>query len=110
GHSYLSLRKAASPPPKPYNQWVPLAQRLFGMAWVPPFNPCFNRPLVNPFLLPLFSLYGRFFPRAAVADIRDASYIIVESGPGLALIPLLARACPEAKIIYEVSDRLVTVG
>jgi 2-beta-glucuronyltransferase len=110
GQSYLSLLKAKNPPAKPYNQWVLLGNRLFGMSWIPPFNPCFNRPLFNPFLLSLFSLYPRFFPRSALHNIQDVDYIVVESGPGLALIPLLARTCPNAKIIYEVSDRLVTVG
>lgn len=110
GKSYLSLLKVKDPPAKPYNQWVSLGNNLFGMSWIPPFNPCFNRPLFNPFLLPLFSLYAKFFPRSALHPIHDADYIVVESGPGLALIPLFARACPNAKIIYEVSDRLVTVG
>ncbi len=110
GQSYLALVKAKNSPARPYNQWVLLANRLFGMSWIPPFNPCFNRPLANPFLLPLFSLYARFFPRSTLHSIRDANYIVVESGPGLALIPMLASACPGAKIIYEVSDRLVTVG
>lgn len=110
GQSSLSLLKSKNRPAKPYNQWVLLGNRLFGMSWVPPFNPCFNRPVLNSFLLPLFSLYPRFFPRSALNQIQDADYIIVESGPGLALIPQLARACPAAKIIYEVSDRLVTVG
>jgi len=110
GQSYLSFLKAKNLPAKPYNQWLPLAHRLYGMSWVPPFNPCFNRPVVNSVLLPLFSLYPRFFPRSALKQIQDADYIVVESGPGAALIPLLASTCPNAKIIYEVSDRLVTVG
>lgn len=110
GRSYLSLLSAKTAPARPYNEWVGLGNGLFGMAWIPPFNPCFNRRFANPFLLPLFSLYAKFFPRAMLAAIRDADYIVVESGPGLALIPVLARACPHAKIIYEVSDRLITVG
>jgi 2-beta-glucuronyltransferase len=110
GQSYLSLLKSKSLPSKPYNRWVLQANRLFAMSWIPPFSPCLNYPVLNFFLLPLFSLYFRFFPRAALLHIQDADYIVVESGPGLVLIPLLARACPAAKIIYEVSDRLVTVG
>lgn len=110
GQSHLSLLTKKSRPPEPYNCWVALRDHLYGMVWVPPFNPCLNKPLINPFLLPVFSLYPRFFPRAALNDIQDADYIVVESGPGLALVPGLAKACPKAKIIYQVSDRLVTVG
>lgn len=110
GQSQLSLLKAKQRPVKPYNEWVLLGDRFLGMNWVPPFHPCLNRPGLNNLLLPLFSLYPKFFPESALAQIADADYIVVESGPGLALIPQLANACKKARIIYEVSDRLVTVG
>lgn len=110
GQSQLSLLKARQRPLKPYNEWVFLGDRLLGMTWVPPFHPCLNKPALNNLLLPLFALYPKFFPEAALTHIADADYIVVESGPGLALIPQLASVCKSAKIIYEVSDRLVTVG
>ena len=110
GQSQLSLLKAKQRPLKPYNEWVFLGDRFLGMNWVPPFHPCLNKPGLNNLLLPLFALYPRFFPESALAPIADADFIVVESGPGLALIPQLANACKQATIIYEVSDRLVTVG
>jgi 2-beta-glucuronyltransferase len=110
GQSRLSMLKGGASPVKPYNQWVNLGKNFFGMTWVPPFHPCLNKPALNNFLLPLFSLYPKFFPESALAQLADADYIVVESGPGLALIPQLAGACKKATIIYEVSDRLVTVG
>lgn len=110
GQSQLSLLKSKQRPIKPYNEWVFLGDRFLGMNWVPPFHPCLNKPALNNLLLPLFSLYPKFFPESALEQIADADYIVVESGPGLALIPQLANACKQATIIYEVSDRLVTVG
>lgn len=110
GQSWLSMLKTGHSPEKPHNQWVTLDERFYGMSWVPPFHPCLNKPAFNNVLLPLFSLYPKFFPADELARIADADYIVVESGPGLALIPQLAKVCKNATIIYEVSDRLVTVG
>lgn len=110
GQSKLSLRGKKTRPPEPYNQWIPLSNKLFGLSWVPPFHPCLNRPILNTLFLPFFSLYPKFFPQSCLSDIEDADYIVIESGAGLSLVPILAKHCPKAKIIYEVSDRLVTVG
>lgn len=58
----------------------------------------------------LFAFYRSRFPKIAASWVRDAGAVIVESGLGVAFIELIRQINPEARIIYNASDDLATLG
>lgn len=92
------------------NRWIWQSPNLKSFSWVPPIHPCLNKPVIGKILMPFFRHYERFFPDSAMKEIEGTDILVVESGPGLTLIPKLRQFCPNAYFIYEVSDRLKTVG
>ena len=89
------------------NRWYSSKDVRF-FDWVPFFH-FFKQPFR--FLDRLFRLYPLQFPRHALQALPPApDVIVVESGSGLALIPLFKKTFPEARIIYSVSDRLARLN
>lgn len=56
------------------------------------------------------SLYVRFSPSILGKWIREAQTIIIESGKAVAFFPLIKKINPCARIIYNCSDALETIG
>lgn len=109
GKSYLS-KLFGRPIPSVRNQWVKLSERLNVYNWVSWIHPCLNHRFLNPFLLPIFKLIPHQFGKGNLQRLAASDVLIVESGIGLALIPLIKQLNGNIKIIYEASDRLKTVG
>ncbi len=94
----------------PYNEWVEISDHLKTFTWCAPIHPCVDAGPLNILLNPIFATYPLFFPEVALSEIHDADLFIIECGPPILLVPVLANACPDAKFIYSVSDRMITVG
>jgi 2-beta-glucuronyltransferase len=90
----------------PYNEWTPISPNLRKFVWKPLFHPAnFNSNVVNMLAWPIFSLYPQLMPSNLKDGLRDADLFIVECGVATTLTPKFAEMCPNAKIIYDVSDR-----
>lgn len=107
GFSTLTgLKKDARGYKPPHNQWTHLTPNLRKYVWKPLFHPAnFDNDIVNLLAWPVFSLYPMMMPAALKDGIKDADLFIVESGAGATLVPELARLCPDAKFLYNFSDR-----
>jgi len=57
-----------------------------------------------------FRYYRSRIPKLAASWMRDAGCVIVESGLGVAFIELIRQINPDARIIYNASDDLATLG
>lgn len=90
----------------PYNQWTPLVKNLRKFVWKSLFHPAnFNNNVVNLLAWPVFSLYPCLMPAELKSGFSDADLFIVECGVAVTLTEKLSALCPDAKIIYIVSDR-----
>jgi 2-beta-glucuronyltransferase len=111
GSSLLSLIKPQGKHLRPpYNQWVQLSPNARKYTWVPPFHPIHLKyPFLNALVAPVFSLYPKLFPKHVLESFADADYFIVENGAGPMLAPLFEAAAPNARLIYNASDRIGVV-
>lgn len=58
----------------------------------------------------LYRLYARLRDDTFDRLVRNADYVILESGPAVVFLRRLHRLNPTAKIIYYAADRLETIG
>lgn len=107
GSSPISLLKKGGKQLKPpYNKWVPIDKRINRFTWLPIFHPLnFNNKFLDYLSFPLFSLYPLLLPRSLKDKIKCADYFIIESGAGIMIVSALRKLCPDAKFIYNYSDR-----
>lgn len=100
------LKKDARSYVRPYNQWINIKPHLKKFVWCPPIHPSnFNNDVLNTLTLPLFDLYPHFLPQSVKDQVKNADVFIVESGAGPMLVPALKALCPNARFIYNHSDR-----
>lgn len=110
GHSWVSYLKTDKPwKTHPRNRWFGGILNMRGYVWFPVFHP-FN--MRHPLFNRLSRLIFRFFPLLLGRHIftEAPDLIVVESGPGLMLMPRLHTWFPKARFVYSVSDRLKTLG
>ena len=107
GSSYISLLKRGGKQLKrPFNKWIPLDERIRKFTWMPLFHPInFSKPFLNNISRPLFSLYPKLLPQSLLESLQNTDLFIMESGQGAMLVPRFAALCPQAKFIYNPSDR-----
>jgi len=95
----------------PFNVWVDVGARLRKYLWRPPFHPfTLGHWVLNTMMSPLFSLYPNMMPESLLHGIVDADLFLVENGAGLMLVSKLAAKFPKAQFIYNVCDRIETLG
>lgn len=105
----------------PFNEWqdvrshitnddVENVGQLRRYLWRAPFHPMGAGALLNKALDGIFSLYPNLMPRKLLTEIADSDICIVENGAGLLLVPRLKSLMPKAKFIYNVCDRIETLG
>lgn len=110
GVSRLSLLKDSKPlHPGPYNEWQSVVPGLKKYVWCPLFHPTFNYFPINIVLCQICALYPHQLRRQVIDDMQDADLILFDES-GLPLVPKLARACPKARLVYYVADRLTTLN
>lgn len=111
GSSLISLLKKNGKPLKtPFNRWVALAPRFLKYTWLPPVHPlCTGSDRLDRLLAPVFALYPLLVPRSLLREVRDADFVIVENGAGPLLVPVFLKHAPDARYIYNVSDRFGVV-
>lgn len=79
--------------------------------WRTPFHPVgIGIAALDESLGFLFSAYARLPNRFIDDELASASYIVVESGLGIALIGRARRLNNRARILYRASDALRTIG
>ncbi len=104
------LKKDARIITRPYNTWIDIKPYLKKFVWCPPFHPSnFNHDFLNKLTAPLFNLYPQLLPQSVKDHVRGADVFIVESGAGPMLVPVLKKLCPNARFIYNFSDRFNVV-
>ncbi len=112
GFSYLSLLKG-----DPRSELAEVANTASHMNGVE----CYLwKTLIHPFNTNVRSLrwlerahfryYRSRIPNLAANWMRDAGSVIIESGLGVAFIESIRQINPDARIIYNASDDLVTIG
>lgn len=105
----------------PYNQWQEVNSAITNdnaknvgslrrYLWRAPFHPVGAGTFLNKLLDGIFSLYPKLMPRTLMDGISNSDICIVENGAGLLLVPRLQSLLPHAKIIYNVCDRIETLG
>lgn len=111
GYSWLSALKGQRWN-VPVNRWYGTSNPyLRGYVWLAPFHPLHPRGRVfNALTTPLFHLYPWLLPESIRAALQQAELIIIESGFGVMLAPLVKRLNPKARLVYEGSDMLTTLG
>lgn len=107
GSSWISLLKKGGKQLKPpFNKWVPMGERLRKFTWMPPLHPLYlGNKYLNMLSWPVFALYPYLMPPALLKSMREADTFIIENGAGQMLVPRLARLNPNAKFIFNSSDR-----
>jgi 2-beta-glucuronyltransferase len=109
GKSYL-FKLFDRPIPKTRNKWISISDKLSVYNWVSWIHPILNKPIINHLLTPVFRLIPFQFGAENYERLATSDVVIVESGIGLAMIPLIKKINKNLKVIYEASDRLKTVG
>jgi 2-beta-glucuronyltransferase len=95
----------------PFNTWAEVKPYVNKYVWFPPFHPfSLRNSLLNYAVWPLHTLYPFMLPASVVERIRKADVVVIESGIGLLLVQRIAALAPKAKMVYSVSDRLVTLS
>ena len=93
------------------NRWVKLSDRRDEYIWVSLIHPFAMRyRLLNWLSGLVFRHYGMLLPEAVRKRLPDYTHILVESGIGALLTPILRKLAPKAKIIYHAADQLQTIG
>ncbi len=107
GSSFISLfKKNGKRLKKPFNRWVSIGERIQKYTWLPLFHPMyFSNKILSYLSWPVFALYPYLMPRRLLEPLKQADWFIIESGAGPILVPRLARLNPNAKFIYNSSDR-----
>jgi 2-beta-glucuronyltransferase len=105
------LKKAGRRYPRPYNRWIRIDSNMRKFLWCPWFHP-FGLPneKLNKLVWHIYSSYPALLPKTLLNEISGADLFIIENGAGLMLIPRLASEFPQAKFIYNVCDRIETLG
>lgn len=101
----------------PFNRWI-LVESVGGAKhgvkrkylWRAPFHPMGMSTFFNKLLDPIFSLYDRMMPGNLLSGLVGTDIFVVENGAGLMLVPRLRKQFPEARFIYNVCDRIETLG
>lgn len=90
------------------NHFIPKENNLWSNVHFTPWHVANTRfKITNLLTAPLAPLYATYpITKEAIGFIRDSSYIIFESTPGLFLFDKIKRINPKAKFIYRVSDDL----
>lgn len=93
------------------NRWVKLGDQRDEFIWVSIIHPFAMRySLLNRLSGLLFRHYGRLLPGAVRKRLPGYTHILVESGIGALLTPVLRKLAPQARIIYHAADQLQTIG
>jgi 2-beta-glucuronyltransferase len=101
---FKSKKKDLTPP---FNIWHDIAPGVKKFTWLPLFHPFYiHKKYISALLAPLFRLYPMLLPRAILTDVSDADLFIIENGAGPMLAPALHRAGPNARFVYNASDRI----
>ena len=114
GYSWLTIIKGDSRHSyartiKP-NVWIRASKNLKGYLMRRVLNPSrLPFKFLNILGKPFFKWYYTWLPKAVKEKIKDADTIVIESGPGLMLVPLLRQILPNVRLVYMVSDRLETL-
>lgn len=105
GITYLKKSHRLFTPP--LNRWVNLSSHIRKFIWCPLFHPfSLNNPVLDAITTPFFRLYPAMLPESLKVSVRQADTIVVESGVGLVLMKKLVTLAPNAKFIYNCSDKL----
>ncbi|PIZ34647.1 hypothetical protein [Candidatus Aquicultor secundus] len=89
------------------NRLIAEEEGLWSFVWFTPWHPANLRAgILNKLSTPLFRRYGSFSLGSAESFMQSADVFIIESGPGLLLVPYLKRLRPDARFVYRVSDDL----
>lgn len=95
----------------PFNSWIPTRPFERKFLWCPLFHPFgMGHKILDKISWHLFKIYPKLMPKSLLMGISDADIFIVENGAGLLVIPALAKKFPNAKFIYNVCDRIDTLG
>jgi len=108
GVSRLSfLKKSGKQLFGPFNDWVSLSYQVKKFTWVPLFHPLYvGKGITARITAPLFRHYPSLLPQKIINEVKDADFFIIENGAGPLLVPVFAKHCPNARFIYNASDRL----
>ncbi len=110
GSSLIGYLLGKSSIPPEANQWS-IPGHFSKYFWYPLFHPMkVSYPILRQPLKWLYRFYANLLPSSAFPPHTEYNVILVESGAGLALIPLLKERYPQAKFIYSVSDRLARLN
>ena len=109
GYSWLSRlkgdRRLAALGYTPNTGTTPISPTLTGLFGYSPYHPT-NWPTqtLNKAFETLDPLFAAYWAPRLRAPLAQADVVVVESGPPVALSPLVARLAPQATRIYRVSD------
>ncbi|MDY0029085.1 MAG: hypothetical protein RBR86_03985 [Pseudobdellovibrionaceae bacterium] len=110
GSSLIGYLLGKSSIPPEANQWSKPGH-FSKYFWYPLFHPMkVSHPLLRHIFKWLCRFYANFLPSSAFPPHTEYDEIMVESGAGLALIPLLKARYPRTRFIYSVSDRLARLN
>ncbi len=101
-----ALKKNARKNNPPYNKWVQFSDNIQRYVWCPLFHPVdLGNRLLNLLSWPVFALYPKMMPKNLLSGLEGVDFFIVESGAGIVLVPRLAKLFPNARFLYNFSDR-----
>ncbi|MCA9402116.1 MAG: hypothetical protein KC713_10830 [Candidatus Omnitrophica bacterium] len=96
---------------RPYNVWTTLGNTVRRFVWYPLFHPFGSgRKWLDKITGPLFSLYPDLMSDRMLEGMRGTDVFIIENGAGLLLVPRLKQKFPDSKFVYNVCDRIETLG
>jgi len=92
------------------NRLETIGPALDSYVWFTPFHPLNRLPAALQLISwPLFATYGRL-PMPGIDDaVAEADLIVFESTSGLMLVPRFRRWSPTVRMVYRVSDSLLTL-
>ncbi len=96
---------------RPLNRWTSLSPLRDEFIWVNLVHPFATRSAAfNRLSGLLFRHYGALLPRAVRKRLPGYTHILIESGIGVLLAPVIRRLAPQAQLIYHAADQLETIG
>lgn len=96
---------------RPYNVWTTLEKGIRRFVWYPLFHPFGSgKQWLDKITYPLFSLYPKLMNAQMLDGIKGTNLFIIENGAGLLLVPELKKKFPDARFVYNVCDRIETLG